>query len=142
MKTCKEVMTSDPVCCLPDETVKEVAQLMKTKNVGSIPVIENRENKKLIGILTDRDLALNVIAVRRDPVKTKIKEVMKLNHPFTCLESDDVQKALDIMASHQVRRIPVIDQNGSIVGIIAQGDVATRLNEAEKTGEMVAKISK
>jgi len=141
MKTCKEVMTSNPVCCLPDETVHEVAQLMKSADVGSIPVIENRESHELIGILTDRDLAMKVIADGRDPVTTKIREVMKHN-PFTCLESDDVQKALDVMASHQVRRIPVIDQNRRIVGIIGQGDIATRLDEPEKTGELVAKISK
>ena len=63
-------------------------------------------------------------------------------HPFTCLESDDVQKALDAMSTHQVRRLPVIDQNRRIVGIIAQGDIAIRLHEPEKTGELVAKISK
>ena len=141
MKTCKEVMTSNPVCCLPDEMVNEVAQLMKSKDVGSIPVIENRESHELIGILTDRDLALKVIATGRDPAKTKISEVMKHN-PFACLEGDDVQKALDIMASRQVRRIPVIDQGRRIVGIIAQGDIATRLDEPEKTGELVADISK
>lgn len=141
MKTCKEVMTSNPFCCLSDETVHEVAQLMKSKDVGSIPVIENRENLKLIGILTDRDLALKVIAAGLDPEKTKIREVMQQN-PFTCLESDDVQTALDVMASRQVRRIPVVDANQRIVGIIAQGDVAIRLDRPKKTGELVAKISK
>jgi CBS domain-containing protein len=141
MKTCKEVMTRNPACCLPDQKVNEVAQLMKSYDVGSIPIIENRETHELIGILTDRDLAVKVIASGRDPAKTKISEVMKHN-PFTCLESDDIQKALDVMASRQVRRIPVIDQSRRIVGIIAQGDIARRLNEPEKTGELVADISK
>ena len=71
MKTCKEVMTTNPVCCLPNETVSDVAQLMKSENVGSIPVIEHRESRELIGILTDRDLAVNVIAAGRDPATTK-----------------------------------------------------------------------
>jgi CBS domain-containing protein len=141
MKTCKEVMTSNPVCCLPDQPVHDVAQLMKSEGVGSIPVIENRESHQLIGILTDRDLALKVIAAGWDPAKAKVRDVMKHN-PFTCLQSDDVQMAVDLMASHQVRRIPVVEQNNRIVGIIAQGDIATRLDEAEKTGELVAKISK
>lgn len=141
MKTCKEVMTSNPVCCLPEEMVHDVAQLMKSKDVGSIPVIKNRESRLLIGIFTDRDVALKVVAAGKDPAKTTIEEVMKHN-PFTCLESDDLQKALDIMASHQVRRVPVIDHNRRIVGIIAQGDIATRLEQPEKTGELVAKISK
>lgn len=141
MKTCKEVMTSNPVCCLPNEVVSDVAQLMKSENVGSIPVIENRETRELIGILTDRDLAVKVIAAGRDAANTKIKDVMRPD-PFTCLESDDVQKALDAMSTHQVRRLPVIDQNRRIVGIIAQGDIATRLDQPQKTGELVAKISK
>ncbi len=115
--------------------------MMKSEGVGSIPVIENREAHHLIGILTDRDLTLKVVATGRNPAKMKIREVMKHN-PFTCLQSDDVEKAFDVMASRQVRRIPVIDVDGRIVGIIAQGDIATRINEPEKTGELVAKISK
>ena len=141
MKTCKEVMTSNPVCCLPDETVDQVAQMMKSESVGAIPVIENHEDHHLIGILTDRDLTLKVVATGRDPAKTKIREVMKHN-PFTCLQSDDIQRALEVMASRQIRRIPVIDGEGRIVVIIAQGDIATRMNEPEKTGELVADISK
>jgi CBS domain-containing protein len=141
MKTCEEVMTRNPVCCLPDESVNQVARKMRSEGVGSIPIIENRENQQLVGILTDRDLALKVVATGRNPAKMKISEVMRQN-PFTCLQSDNVQKAFDMMASHQVRRIPVIDGNGRIVGIIAQADVATRIDEPEKTGELVAKISK
>jgi len=141
MKTCKEVMTRNPVCCLPDDMVNEVAQLMRSQNVGSIPVVKNRESFELIGILTDRDFTLKVIAAGKDPAKTKIQELMK-HDLFTCLENDDIQKAFDAMASHQVRRLPVVDQNGRIVGIIAQSDIATRLNEPEKTGNLVTKISK
>ena len=141
MKTCQEVMTSNPVCCLPDETVNQVALKMKSEGVGSIPIIKNRNSYELVGILTDRDLALKVVATCRNPTKMKISEVMRPN-PFTCLQSDDLQIALDVMAVHQVRRIPVIDGNGRIVGIISQADVATRIDEPEKTGELVAKISK
>jgi CBS domain-containing protein len=64
------------------------------------------------------------------------------HNPFTCLQSDDLQQALDVMARHQVRRIPVIDRDGRIVGIIGQGDIATRMDEPEKIGELVEKISK
>ena len=141
MTTCKDVMTTNPICCLPDDEVNKVAQMMKSEGVGSIPVIENRENNHLIGILTDRDLALKVVATGRNPAKMKIKQVMK-HKLFTCLQSDDVQKAFDVMATRQVRRIPVIDGKGAIVGIIAQGDIATRLDDPEKIGELVAKISK
>ena len=67
MNTCNEIMTKNPSCCLPDDGVDKVAQLMSRENIGSIPVIENQETKKLVGIVTDRDLALKVVAEGRDP---------------------------------------------------------------------------
>jgi CBS domain-containing protein len=141
MKKCDEVMTRNPVCCLPNDVVAKVAQLMKSENVGSIPVIENEQTKKLVGIVTDRDLTLKVVAEGLDSKSIKAETVMTLE-VVTCLESDDLQKALDAMASHQLRRIPVIDKDHKVVGIIAQADVATRVNQPEKTAEMVKGISK
>ena len=141
MKKCDEVMTKNPVCCLPNDVVAKVAQLMKSENVGSIPVIENEQTKKLIGIVTDRDLTLKVVAEGLDSKSIKAETVMTLE-VVTCLASDDLQKALDAMASHQLRRIPVIDKDHKVVGIIAQADVATRVNQPEKTAEMVKGISK
>ena len=141
MKKCDEVMTKNPVCCLPNDVVAKVAQLMKSENVGSIPVIENEQNKKLIGIVTDRDLTLKVVAEGLDSKSIKAEAVMTLE-VVTCLAGDDLQKALDAMASHQLRRIPVIDKDHKVVGIIAQADVATRVNRPEKTAEMVKEISK
>jgi CBS domain-containing protein len=141
MKKCDEVMTKNPVCCLPNDVVAKVAQLMKSENVGSIPVIENEQTKKLIGIVTDRDLTLKVVAEGLDSKSIKAEAVMTLE-VVTCLAGDDLQKALDAMASHQLRRIPVIDKDHNIVGIIAQADVATRVNQPEKTAEVVKGISK
>jgi CBS domain-containing protein len=141
MKKCDDVMTKNPVCCLPNDMVAKVAQLMKSENVGSIPVIENEQTKKLIGIVTDRDLTLKVVAEGFDSKSIKAETVMTHN-VITCLGSDDLQKALDAMASHQLRRIPVIDKDHNVVGIIAQADVATRVNKPEKTAEMVKGISK
>lgn len=141
MKTCKNVMTNDPVCCVPEETVDKAAQLMKLEDIGSVPVVESFDSYKLVGIVTDRDLAVEVVAADRDPADTRIGEVMK-QEVITCKESDDIQKALDAMAKHQVRRIPIVTRDNRVVGIIAQGDVATRLHEPERTGEIVAKISK
>jgi CBS domain-containing protein len=141
MKKCDEVMTKNPVCCLPNDVVAKVAQLMKSENVGSIPVIENEQTKKLIGIVTDRDLTLKVVAEGLDSKSIKAEAMMTLE-VVTCLAGDDLQKALDAMASHQLRRIPVIDKDHKVVGIIAQADVATRVNQPEKTAEMVKGISK
>ena len=140
MKKCSEVMTNNPVCCLPNDTVANVAELMNSGNIGSIPVIENEQTKKLIGIVTDRDLTLKIVAGGIDAKSTKVEAVMT-HKVVTCLADDNLQKALDAMAENQLRRIPVVDADNKIMGIIAQADVATRIDQPEKTAEMVKEIS-
>jgi len=140
MKKCNEVMTKNPVCCRPDDMVVKVAQLMQSENIGSIPVIENEQTQKLVGIVTDRDLALKIVAKGQDAKSTKVEAVMT-RQIVTCRTGDDLQMALDLMADHQLRRIPIVDDNDKIVGIIAQADVATRVNLPEKTAAMVKEIS-
>ena len=140
MEKCNEVMTKDPVCCLPDDAVAKVARLMQRDNIDSIPVIENDQTQKLVGIVTDRDLVLKIIAKGQDAKSTKVESVMT-RQVVTCLAGDNLQKALDAMAEHQLRRIPIVDDNHKIVGIIAQADVATRTNQPEKTAELVKEIS-
>jgi CBS domain-containing protein len=140
MKKCNEVMTKNPVCCLPSDTVSTVAGLMKSKDIGPIPIIDNEQTKKLVGILTDRDLAVKIVADGRNPKSTKAEEVMT-REVVTCHAEDDLQNALDAMSGHKLRRIPVIDNNSRIVGIIAQADVATRVDEPEETAAMVRGIS-
>jgi CBS domain-containing protein len=133
-------MTENPVCCLTNDSVAKAAELMKRENIGSIPVIENEQTKMLVGIVTDRDLALSIVAEGRDARSTKVEAVMT-RKLVTCLADDELQKALGAMAAHQLRRIPVVDHDNKIVGIIAQADVATRVDEPETTGEMVKEIS-
>jgi CBS domain-containing protein len=128
MKKCDEVMTKNPVCCLPNDMVAKVAQLMKRENIGPIPVIENEQTQKLVGIVTDRDLALKIVAEGRDAESTKVEAVMT-RKVVTCRAEDDLQKALDAMSEHQLRRIPVVDNDNKILGIIAQADVATLATE-------------
>lgn len=108
MKTCEEVMTSKPVCCLPTDNVVMVAELMKSENIGSIPVIDNKETQKLIGIITDRDLALRVVGQGLDASSTQVESVMT-RKVVTCRADDDFQRALDAMSEHQLRRIVVVD---------------------------------
>jgi CBS domain-containing protein len=140
MKKCNEVMTKNPVCCQSDDVVVKVAQLMQSENIGSVPVIENEQTQKLVGIVTDRDLALKIVAKGQDANSTKVEAVMT-RHVVTCRAEDDLQKALDAMAEHQLRRIPIVDDDDKIVGIIAQADVATRVNLPEKTATVVKEIS-
>jgi CBS domain-containing protein len=140
MKKCSDVMTRNPVCCLPADIVSKAAQWMKKENVGSLPVIETEQSKKLIGIVTDRDIALKVVADGRDANSTKVADVMT-HKVITCHVDDDLQKAVDGMAEHQLRRMPVVDNEHKIVGIISQADVATRTNQPEETAKMVKDIS-
>jgi CBS domain-containing protein len=81
--TCQEVMTSDPVCCVPEDAVSEVAKLMRAQDVGSVPVVDDHDGRRLIGMLTDRDLTVRVIAEGRDPAATQVRDVMS-NNPVSC----------------------------------------------------------
>ena len=140
MKKCSDVMTDNPVYALPDDTVDKVAQLMKKEDIGPVPVVDDEQNKRLVGIVTDRDLALKVVAEGRDPQTTKVEEVMT-RKLITCRPDDDVESAMKAMAQYQLRRIPVVDNDDRLVGIISQADVATRVDEPEKTAEVVKEIS-
>ena len=140
MKKCDEVMTKYPVCCLPLDSVAKAAELMKNGNFGSIPVIENEQTQKLVGIVTDRDLAITIVAEGRDAKSTNVDAVMTYK-VVSCRADDDLQKALDSMAKQKLRRIPIVDHDNRIVGIITQADVATRIDQPEKTAKMVKEIS-
>jgi CBS domain-containing protein len=140
MKKCDEVMTKNPVCLLPDEMVAEAARLMRNEDIGSVLVIENEQNKKLVGIVTDRDLTIKIVADGLDARSTKVEAVMT-HQVVTCFAGDDLQKALDAMAEHRLRRIPIVDADNKVVGIIAQADMATRTDQPEKTAEVVREIS-
>ena len=137
---CKEMMTADPVCCTPNDSAADIAQLMKAQDIGSVPICEDGQSKKLLGIVTDRDLALKIVAEGRDP-NTTIAESVMTEDPVTCKPDDNVEIALEAMEQHQVRRVPVVDKNGHLVGIIAQADVAIRC-DPEKTAELVEEISR
>ena len=139
--TCGDVMTKDPAFCVPTDSAARVAKVMKVKNVGSIPVCESRHSRKLVGIVTDRDLALHVVAESRDASSTHVEDVMT-REPCTCHPEDGFQNAWEAMQQYQVRRIPIIDGSGQLIGIIAQADIAARKEEREKTAETVEEISK
>src|SRR5262245_37436551 len=138
MQTCGQIMTKDPISCIASDTVTKAAKLMRTQDVGSLPVIESQASKKLVGIVTDRDIVMNVVAEGRDVNNTKLQDIMTV-HPVTCREDDNLQNALDSMAAHQIRRIPVVDMNDRLVGIIAQADVATKQGNPAQTAHVVEK---
>lgn len=137
---CGDMMTKDPLCGLPGDTVTKLAQQMGKENIGPVLIVDDERTMKLAGIVTDRDLALKVVAEGRDPKTVKAEDVMTRNVQ-TVRADDDVQTALDKMTGMQLRRIPVVDQNDKLVGILAQADVATRINLPQKTAEVVKGIS-
>ena len=138
MRSCQDVMTKNPATCSSESPVVEAARLMEREGVGAIPVCENG---RLEGIVTDRDIAVRVVAGGKDPRQTRISEVMTRDPE--CVKADEpVDRALEVMESRQVRRIPVIDGGGRLVGIIAQADIATRLNNDDATADVVEAISK
>jgi len=140
METCGDVMTRDPICCLPRDTVEQVAQVMKRENIGSVPVVTSHDTNKLIGIVTDRDLALRVVANGRDLQQVRVEAVLT-PEPWTCHADDPLDRAVELMSVHQVRRIPVVDDNGHIVGIIAQADIATQSDDSQQIADVVEQIS-
>lgn len=140
MTMCRDVMTRNPVSARPEDTVASVARLMKENDIGPIPIVESQNSKRLVGIVTDRDLALKVVAEGRDPQTTPVKQVMSIS-VITCHDDDDIETALNAMSAQQLRRIPVVDDNNMLLGIIAQADIATRMDAPEKTAEVVKDIS-
>ncbi|GAB4515076.1 MAG: CBS domain-containing protein [Anaerolineae bacterium] len=141
MTTCSDVMTTNPTCCVSTDTVERAAQMMKAEDVGSIPVVESQNTKRLVGIVTDRDLVLKVLAAGPNGHDQAVGDVMT-HDPVACRERDDLNKALQAMSDHQVRRIPIVNDQHEVVGIVAQADIATRTEQPHKTAGVVEDISK
>ena len=140
MKKCSDIMTKDVVTVSPEATIQEVAQLMKEADIGPVLIVDNEQSRTLVGIMTDRDIVLKVIADGQDPRTTPVGEAMS-KKLVTVGPDDDVDVAMKAMAQFQLRRIPVVEENMMLVGIISQADVATRVGEPEQTAEVVKEIS-
>jgi len=136
----REIMTSDPVCCTPEDSAQKVARILCEQNIGSVPVVMDRQSRKLLGIITDRDLCCHIVAAGLDPKATKIDKFISLN-PVTCRDGENIDNCERLMQEHQVRRIPIVDAEDRCIGILAQADVALR-EKPEKVSKTVAEISK
>ena len=141
--TCRDVMTENPSCCVPSDSVAMAAQIMKREDVGPVLVVSDYNSRHLVGILTDRDLAINVVAEGRDPHNTRVDQVMTRN-PVTCHADDGTREAIERMSVNQVRRIPIVDDNGRLLGIVAQADLARAEGRGvteEEVGRVVERVS-
>ena len=119
-KTIRDLMTSNPCSIDADKTVAYAAKMMRDEDVGLIPIVEGQ---KLVGTLTDRDIAIRVVAEGKDPQSTTVRDVVT-SRLVTVDPDQDLDEALRLMAQHQVRRLPVVEEDGKLVGIVAQADVA------------------
>ena len=139
--TVREIMTTSPACCLPSDSSVRAARIMKDMYTGIVPVIEDETSRKVIGVVTDRDLCLEVIAEAKDPEQVQLRDCMA-RAVVCCAVDDDVVKALDMMRDNQVRRIPVVDREGRIQGIISMADLMNRVEVPPvKTKEALKHIS-
>jgi CBS domain-containing protein len=136
-KSVRDTMTADPLSIGPSASVVEAARLMREEHIGSLPITDD---DTLVGMITDRDITTRVVAEAADPKTTSVSDVY--SGDLISVEPDkDLEEAVQLMARHQVRRLPVVE-NGRLVGIVAQADIALALSENEtKTGELVEAIS-
>jgi CBS domain-containing protein len=131
----RDAMTKNPRSIGASASVVEAARLMREGDIGSLPITDD---EKLVGMITDRDITTMVVAEGADPETTSVGDVSSRD-PISVEPDEDLEDALQLMARHQVRRLPVLD-NGRLVGIVAQADIALKENE-KKTGELVEAIS-
>jgi CBS domain-containing protein len=132
-----EVMSDRPQAVTPETSVREAAQLMEQEDIGSLPVVE--QGARLVGIVTDRDIALRVVGRGSDPKETSVGEVASTD-VVALTPEDDLDEALTLMAQEQVRRLPIVGGENQLVGMLAQADVA-RAGKEKPTGEFVKAIS-
>jgi CBS domain-containing protein len=138
-KSARDIMTDSPAVCTQDTSAQEAARLMQDNDCGSLPVVDGRESMKLVGIVTDRDLALRILGRGQGPT-ARIQEAMTRNVSSVKID-DDLNDVERLMTGEQVRRIPVLDGQGRVVGIVAQADLARELGSSKEVGRVVEKIS-
>jgi len=133
----RDIMTAKPVCIPPETSLVDAARRMRDLDVGSLPICAD---DRLIGMVTDRDLVVRGLAADQDPKSRTVRDVMCPGIVF-CLEENEVEAAARIMEDRQIRRLPVINEQKRMVGIISLGDIATRLADDEVGGEILERVS-
>jgi len=131
------VMTPIPQCCTPDDSIIEVARVMAQHDVGAVPIVESQDTRRVLGMITDRDIVLRVVAEGRDPNEVvSVRDIMT-NEIFSVSPEADTLHVEELMKEHQIRRVLVVDEHGAIVGIVTMADLAratdeTQLGDTEK----------
>jgi CBS domain-containing protein len=117
-----EVMTPDPACCTASDSANKAAMIMRELNVGIVPIVADGDSNQLLGVVTDRDLCMSVVAEGKDPKAIRLENCMS-KELVTCTADDEVEEVLHLMQENQVRRIPVVGQDNRIQGIVSIADM-------------------
>ena len=125
---CKDVMSKNIKWASPESTIKEAVNIMEQENCGAVPVVD--QNMRIKGIVTDRDITLFTILQHKDPDTTQLKEFMSKD-VITCLEEEDFHDLLTRMKEYQIRRIPIVNKENQLVGMVSLGDVAVKVPQEE-----------
>lgn len=133
-------MTRNPSCVTPETPVREAARIMKNEDVGVVPVVEGNGSNALLGVITDRDLAVRIVAEGQS-ADIPVRQVMTADRLATGRADADVDDVMNRMASEKVRRIPIVDERGELVGIVSQADVVRKAKDESKAEETVERIS-
>lgn len=136
----REIMSAHPICCLSTDSAQSVAESMRVNNVGSLPVVSDHQSRTLVGMITDRDLCCSVIADGLDPLTTPISKFFAVI-PLAGREGESVEICERLMQEHQVRRIPVVDAEDRVIGIVSQADLALK-DHPERAFKTISEISK
>jgi CBS domain-containing protein len=136
----QDIMTRNPACVTGDATVREAAQVMLREEVGLVPVVKGSGDNTLVGVVTDRDIAIRCVAEGKDGT-CRVRDVMSGGDLATCTQNDDVESVMGAMRAEKVRRIPIVDERGSLVGIVSQADVATKARNESVVEDTIEKIS-
>jgi CBS domain-containing protein len=135
----RDLMTASPACCTPDDPVQRVAQLMEDNDCGCIPVVAATNDSLVVGVITDRDIAIRGVAKGKSP-DARVRDLMTKD-PFCCPADADLEEVERVMADRQVRRVVVVDEAGSCVGVIAQADLARAAERRRDVSDVeVAKV--
>ena len=135
-----DIMTKDPVCCTPDTGLQEVAQMMVDFDCGCIPIVDSNETKMPVGMITDRDITVRVVAKGQNPLDLTAQDAMT-STVVSVTPDTSVEDCANLMEESQIRRVAVVDENGACCGMVAQADIANNAGD-RLTADVVQEVSK
>jgi CBS domain-containing protein len=136
----KEIMSKDPACCTRESSLQDVAILMVEHDCGEIPVVDNMQSKRPVGVVTDRDITIRTVALGKNPLELRARDCMS-SPAVTVTPNTGVDDCCTLMEENQLRRVPVVDESGCCCGIVSQADIARSASKIE-AGEFVKDVSR